>query len=332
LLWPEGNEWFAIVPFVLMATKGVDVTIVNGLFLSALWITYTLFITSPLYFFLGRYLVLMIYLPIIGVVFYKEPHQPATRTFMLLLTVFWDYPLMIWMRLISRMNGRALKPFYSTITDAVAMGSMPLPIDAKYLKHEKNIGLVVNMCREYAGPLKEYSELGITQLHLPTPDVCEPDYCDMLLGVNTIIEHIEKHRQSSDSSAAAEELLGAEPGDDVSSTQDLTTSATSTDSSIPTTTTTTTTQTAPAVTSRVFIHCKAGRGRAATLTLCYLLATTRLSPKEAIKHILSRRHVVEPSVQNFKVVQKFVQRLKYYDNDFETLFMHDYVLNIDRQK
>ena len=31
-----------------------------------------------------------------------------------------------------------------------------------------------------------------------------------------------------------------------------------------------------------------------------------------MKHILSRRHVVEPSVQTFKVVQKFVQRLKYF--------------------
>ena len=288
-LWPEGNEWFAIVPFILMATKGVDVTIMHGLFLSALWITYTLFITSPMYFFMGRYLVLMIYLPIIGVVFYKEPHQPATKPFMLLLTVFWDYPLMIWMRLISKMNGRALKPFYSTITDAVAMGSMPLAIDAKYLKHEKNIGLVVNMCREYAGPLKEYSELGITQLHLPTPDVCEPDYYDMLLGVNTIIEHIEKHRQRSGILTAAQAVLDDAASDAVSTAQEVTATVNCTDNKTDNTTVTGTTKTtattttaqAPAVTSRVFIHCKAGRGRAATMTLCYLLATTQLSPKEA---------------------------------------------------
>ena len=36
VFWPNSNEWFATIPFILMATKGVDVTVVNGLFLSAL--------------------------------------------------------------------------------------------------------------------------------------------------------------------------------------------------------------------------------------------------------------------------------------------------------
>lgn len=337
-IWPSGNEWFAIVPFVLMATKGVDITILNGLFLSALWMSYTLFLTSPLYFFVGRYIVLFIYLPIIGVVFYKEPHQPATRIFLFLETVFWDYPLMWWMKLISMMGGRALKPFHSNITDAVSMGSMPLAVDAKYLREKKNIGLVVNMCREYNGPLQEYSLLGITQLHLPTPDVCEPDYHNILLGVHTIIEHIEAHRLTTEDN----KVIGNHP---TSFQTDATAQVPSinpanknlsTDNSQVTTTITTAPSTssdtpvAPAVTNRVFIHCKAGRGRAATMTLCYLLATTHLTPQEAMKHISKRRHVVEPSVQHFKVVQKFVQRLSYYGNDFSALYLHDYVLNPER--
>ena len=313
LLWPAGHEWFAAVPFILMATKGVDVTVIDGLFLSALWMSYTLFITSPLYFFMGRYLVLMIYLPILGTVFYKQPHEPATQLFLLIETVFWDYPLMWWMRIISMINGRALKPFYSTITDAVAMGSMPLDVDVKYLQEERNIGLVVNMCREYAGPLKEYSKHDITQLHLPTPDVCEPDYYHILQGVHTIIEFIEAHREKSAATEAAmTEIVTTQPG------------APSNETAVPEVTK------APHVTRRVFIHCKAGRGRAATMTLCYLLATTQLTPEQALKHILQRRHVVEPSVQNFRVVQKFVQRLTYYDFNFETLYLHDYVLNEQR--
>jgi hypothetical protein len=36
--------------------------------------------------------------------------------------------------------------------------------------------------------------------------------------------------------------------------------------------------------------------------------------------------VVEPGVRKFKVVRKFIQRLQHYDNNFDALYMHDYVL------
>ncbi len=92
-----------------MATKGVDVSVANGLLLSVIWITYTLVLTCPLYFLLGRFSLLFIYLPIVGVVFYKEPHEKATWTFLTLEYIFWDVPLLFWIRLKSHLGGRALK-------------------------------------------------------------------------------------------------------------------------------------------------------------------------------------------------------------------------------
>lgn len=283
---------------------------VNGLFLSALWMSYTLFITSPIYAVMGRFFVLCIYLPIIGVVFYKKPHEKATPMFLFLEAVFWDFPLICWMKLISYMGGRALKPFYSTITPHVAMGSMPLAIDAKYLKEVKNIGLVVNMCKEYAGPVEEYTKHNIVQIRLPTPDVCEPSYSDILRGVYEIIEFL---RKSSEKNTAD---IVSTSTDEQSSPDDPVNGGGSSGQANEVTVNT----------QKVFIHCKAGRGRAATLTLCYILATTDLPLNEAMKNILEERSVVEPSVKNFKVVRKFLDRLEYYEGDFQALYVADYLL------
>ena len=325
-MWPSANEWWAAVPFVMMATKGVDVTFLNGLFLSAIWISYMLFVTSPLYPLVGRYIILSAYLPIIGVVFYKQPHQPADPLFLFFETVFWDFPLMFWMRIISRMNGRALKPFYSQITADLAMGSMPLPVDAKYLSEIKSIGLVVNMCREYPGPLVEYASYGIRQVHLPTPDVCEPSYLDVLRGVHEIAEFLSAF-QDQKSEELDKAVQGADGELETKADSSQTVCESSATATAPTTTIVPTTTTTTTTTNRgVFIHCKAGRGRAATLTLCYLLASTQLHPADAMRLIRSHRAVVEPSVRHYHVVRRFIQRLERYNCDFKALYLHDFVL------
>jgi protein-tyrosine phosphatase len=334
-IWPGANEWWAVIPFILMATKGVDITVVNGLFLSALWMSYTLLITSPLYVLVGRYIVLLIYLPILGVVFYKQPHQPADPLFLLLESVFWDFPLICWMRLISKMNGRALKPFYSEITEELAVGSMPLEIDVQYLHEVKNIGLVVNMCREYPGPLEEYAKRGIQQVHLPTPDVCEPEYNDVLKGVQAILQYLDAQRPPVRSDESGPDSTGSNGGSSQSEKNgegDGKTGNAVVTEEVVSTPESTALEGAEEIASTalaqkgVFIHCKAGRGRAATMALCYLIASTEITAADAMKLILERRSVVEPSVRRFKVVKKFVQRLEYYNYDFDTLFLHDYVL------
>lgn len=217
------------------------------------------------------------------------------------------------------MGGRALKPFYSSITSEVAMGSMPLNVDVKYLKNVENVGLVVNMCREYAGPVDEYAKLGILQVRLPTPDVCEPSYMDILRGVHDILEFLGKSNSlNSDPQSKCDQPLSTSAGA-VSSNEDKIKDTTEQDQNA--------TKAEDSTKKTVFIHCKAGRGRAAAMTLCYLLATTELPLNEAMRSILEARSVVEPYVKNFRVVRKFMNRLDYYGGDFEALFLHDYVLD-----
>ena len=55
---------------------------------------------------------------------------------------------------------------------------------------------------------------------------------------------------------------------------------------------------------RVFVHCKAGRGRAATFALCFLL-TKSLSLDEAMRLLKRQRSVVESSVKGYQVVRRF---------------------------
>lgn len=107
--FPQCSFWFAAVPFILMITKGVDITITNGIILSALWILYLLVVLSPFSFLLGRYYILVVYLPMVLVVYFKEPHAHATKLFLANQTVLWDIPLLVWIRIVSSFGGRALK-------------------------------------------------------------------------------------------------------------------------------------------------------------------------------------------------------------------------------
>lgn len=109
LLFPNLPSILALIPFLVLTTKGVDLTVVSGLFLSAIWIVYTLTLTLPLYYVLGRYFILMVYLPVNGVVFFKEPHDPATDLFLFLQTVFWDVPLLLWINIMDYFKKRALQ-------------------------------------------------------------------------------------------------------------------------------------------------------------------------------------------------------------------------------
>jgi len=40
---------------------------------------------------------------------------------------------------------------------------------------------------------------------------------------------------------------------------------------------------------RIYVHCKAGRGRSATVVMCWLIATHHLSPEDAQTYLLTKR-------------------------------------------
>lgn len=150
-----------------------------------------------------------------------------------------------------------MKPFYTVITDGVSMGSLPFDRDVKIMHGQYKVRAVVNMCRESKGPQGEYRKRGITQLHLPTPDLCSPELYDLILGVRFIIDK-RKH-------LAQDEM--------------------------------------------VFVHCKGGRGRAATMVLCYLISQG-WDANEAIHDMRSKRHVVATSVLHYPAVQQFIDLKK----------------------
>ncbi|GEM_PF-1511581 len=58
---------------------------------------------------------------------------------------------------------------------------------------------------------------------------------------------------------------------------------------------------------RVYVHCKAGRARSATVVMCYLMAIHGVSAEEAQEQILQCRKQVLPTVYRRPVIQQFAE-------------------------
>lgn len=59
----------------------------------------------------------------------------------------------------------------------------------------------------------------------------------------------------------------------------------------------------------VYIHCKAGRARSATVALCWLIRYRQMTPAEAQSHLLAARPHVNPHIDRRPVVAEFVRQL-----------------------
>ena len=55
----------------------------------------------------------------------------------------------------------------------------------------------------------------------------------------------------------------------------------------------------------VYVHCKAGRGRSATIVLCWLIKAKKIKPNEAMNFLLERRPHVNKKLDKRKVVREF---------------------------
>lgn len=60
----------------------------------------------------------------------------------------------------------------------------------------------------------------------------------------------------------------------------------------------------------VYIHCKAGRARSATIALCWLIKYRGLTPQQAQQQLLLHRPHVHPRLAQRPVVQEFVRQLE----------------------
>lgn len=61
--------------------------------------------------------------------------------------------------------------------------------------------------------------------------------------------------------------------------------------------------------NRVYIHCKAGRARSATIALCWLCRRDHKSADEIQKLLLDKRKHVNPRIKDRQVVKKFLESL-----------------------
>lgn len=60
---------------------------------------------------------------------------------------------------------------------------------------------------------------------------------------------------------------------------------------------------------KVYIHCKAGRARSATVAMCWLMKTHRMSPPEAQRVLLEKRPHINRRLAERPVVQQYWQSL-----------------------
>lgn len=61
---------------------------------------------------------------------------------------------------------------------------------------------------------------------------------------------------------------------------------------------------------KVYVHCKAGRGRSANIVLCYLMAREGLTPAAALARILDRRPHINRRLHRRRVVLEFQEQLE----------------------
>ena len=107
---------------------------------------------------------------------------------------FFDIPLVIAGYICREFFGaRLLAPFVNILDDTIVQGSMPFPSDIATLAAEPyNVGLIINMCREYNGATVEMKECGVVQCHLPHQDTTAPSYESLVKGC-AHIRQFKKH-------------------------------------------------------------------------------------------------------------------------------------------
>ena len=156
------------------------------------------------------------------------------------------YPTLWWNQILCRIVPR--RRWWDWVDESVLIGALPSENHVLELKAE-GIGAVINTCNEYAGPLAQYQQAGIEQLHIPTVDFTPPSLEDVRAGVAFIQRQIASGR-------------------------------------------------------KVYVHCKAGRGRSATIVICYLIRKG-LTPEEAQKLLLEKRPHVLANLCERECVRQF---------------------------
>ena len=136
---------------------------------------------------------LAFYLPMFTITLHDRRHQYGPfGTFV--VQTFFDVPLVVAGYICRELFGlRLLAPWADILDDTIVQGSLPFPSDIAVLAAEPyNVGLIINMCREYGGAKDEMKRCGIVQCYLPHQDTTAPSYESLVKGC-AHIKQFKKH-------------------------------------------------------------------------------------------------------------------------------------------
>ena len=252
----------SLLPHTALVVQILETDLLSTLILTTFWSFYLNICILPLYFVIGPWILLHVYLPLFLMMASKRAfaYIAAKRQkhgsehagayivellFLSLQSIIWDWPLLIWMRICNLVGKRALGPFITILDDDIAIGSLPLNAsDVETLKSVPyNVGFIVNMCRETVGPLNHYQKHNILHVHTPVPDLSEPTLKEVIDTIALMKTYLRSSKR----------------GGNVSDNSETKGSSRAPASSLP------------LLKSRIFVHCKAGRGRSACMVLCYYI-------------------------------------------------------------
>ncbi|XP_011193134.1 phosphatidylglycerophosphatase and protein-tyrosine phosphatase 1 isoform X2 [Zeugodacus cucurbitae] len=162
------------------------------------------------------------------------------------------------------MEKASFRNWYDRIDENVILGALPFRSEAKELIAKENVKAVVSMNEDYelsmfSNDSEQWKSHGISFLQLPTTDIFEaPNQEKLYDGVKFINNFLPQEQRIKRLSSISE----------------------------------------PENSGTVYVHCKAGRTRSATLVGCYLMMKNGWSPEQAVDFMRARRpHILLHSKQ-----------------------------------
>ncbi|CAH4038149.1 phosphatidylglycerophosphatase and protein-tyrosine phosphatase 1 [Pieris brassicae] len=181
------------------------------------------------------------------------------------------YPSLLYNVLMEKVTSRR---WYDRMDDHVILGALPFQGMTKQLIEEENIKGVVSMNEAYelkifSNDAGRWHEHGVQFLQLATTDIFEaPDQDKLYEGVRFINRFLP----------SSNKLSGLTLDDKQTNS------------------------------GTVYVHCKAGRTRSATLVGCYLMMKNGWTPTEAVEYMRSRRPHILLHTKQWQALDIFHQR------------------------
>lgn len=171
------------------------------------------------------------------------------------------YPTLLYNIFMEKITSRN---WYDRIDETVILGALPFRTMTKQLINEENVKAVVSMNEDYelsflSNTEKDWKKHNVQFLQLSTTDIFEaPSQKKLEMGVDFINKFSGKNDKLQDNNY----------NDDTKES------------------------------GTVYVHCKAGRTRSATLVGCYLITKYGWTPEEAVDYMKSkRRHILLHTAQ-----------------------------------